>query len=67
MDQEIFDRQFEDERSELAYYEYSQPLESLTIEDEEDTDNDLLVCTCHLNPDYCELHNDDDEPKEIHY
>lgn len=58
MKQEDFDRQFEEERKEMADLEYADPLDP-TLEDEEDME--IVQCSCLIDPEFCEVHNPEND------
>ena len=62
---EEFDAEFEEERKELAELEHSEPLP--TIEEEEELEEkEVIVCTCKIDPRFCELHQLEDDEDEIY-
>lgn len=60
MREEDFNEQFEAERKEMADLEYSDPLSTIT----EDEDLEILECSCLFNPDDCPIHNPINEDEE---
>ena len=50
------DEQFNEERKTLADLDYTEPIPFVEEEDDIDIDEGEIVCSCDVDPDYCELH-----------